>query len=109
MTLQQLIKYIENANYLNETQKKLWLRMIPKMSVEHLEKLASIINWAEVKSENLSKKKDSAVIAMAEVLKAINTFANKKAKKSVLLYKENKSEEEDNSNLDSLMENLNLT
>lgn len=81
ITVKKLIKLIKGADYINQKQKKYWLNMIPKMTINELEELATIIANSELEKKHLEESEDYIIAGMASVFTALNENAIKQSNK----------------------------
>jgi len=88
MKVKELLKMIEIVGFLSDDDKKYWSEAIPGMSKAQLEKLASVLSWAQDQKENATEMNKNAASVMVQIFEKMNDFACKKAKKSLLVYSE---------------------
>lgn len=81
ITVKKLIELIKNADYLDKKQKATWEQNIPKMTLDELEELATIIASAELEKKVMNENKDYIIAGMASIYTALNENAIKLANK----------------------------
>lgn len=83
ITVKKLVELIKGADYIDKKRKKYWLSMIPKMTVNELEELATIIANSELEKKHLEESEGYIVAGMATIFAALNENAVKQAEKDL--------------------------
>jgi hypothetical protein len=83
ITVKKLIELIKGADYIDKKRKKYWLSMIPKMTINELEELVTIIANSELEKKHLEESEGYIVAGMVTIFAALNENAVKQAEKDI--------------------------